>query len=77
MPNNPEPLYGSIPYITGIDQTFSSGVAWMNSAHTWVEIASTEDGFKNSGWMSESGSLEFFVFASAFDNGQFNRFKKV
>lgn len=25
----------------------------------------------------ESGALEFFVFASAFDNGDFNRFKKV
>jgi len=49
----------------------------MNSAHTWVEVAEIEENVTTTVWVSESGVLEFFVFASAKDNSWFNRFKKV
>ena len=36
--SNPKPLSGSIPYITALSPTMSSGTAWMNSARTFVSI---------------------------------------
>lgn len=69
-----------MPYLTGIDTTFSSSVAMINSAHTWVELAPDQNGIGNntySAWAMESGALEFFVFASAMDNSDLNKFKKV
>lgn len=56
----------------------SSAVAMINSAHTYVDLESSADGSDtSSNWVMESGALEFFVFASALDNGSFNKFKKV
>ena len=81
MPNNQQPLYGSVPYLTGIDKTFSSSIAMINSAHTWVELVADANSTNNctsSQWVMESGVLEFFVFASALDDpNNLNKFKKV
>lgn len=74
-PNNPQPLYGSIPYITSITKTHSSAVVWMNAAHTFAGISDMQDG-KYANFVSESGAVEFFVFASS-TAGASNRFKKV
>jgi hypothetical protein len=55
-------------------------VAWINSARTYVEIQDDENAIGDktyAGFVSESGSLEFFVFASSKNNGAFNRVKKV
>lgn len=43
-PNNQQPLYGSVPYVTSLDVTHSAAVAWINSAHTWVSIADQDKG---------------------------------
>jgi alpha-glucosidase (family GH31 glycosyl hydrolase) len=75
MPGNQQPLYGSVPYVTSISETHSSAIAWVNSAQTWVSISDMDDG-KYVNYVSESGAIEFFVFASA-NNGNSNRFKKV
>ena len=43
FPQNKTELYGSIPYIMGNHLGFHSvGIAWMNSADTWVEILPME-----------------------------------
>ena len=48
MPNNQQPLYGSVPYLTAIDKAFSSSIAMINSAHTWVDLTSTSNDTVNS-----------------------------
>jgi alpha-glucosidase (family GH31 glycosyl hydrolase) len=74
-PQGQEPLYGSIPYITSASESHSAGVAWVNSAHTFVSIEDMREG-KYVDFLSESGALELFVFASA-STGSTNRFKRV
>lgn len=66
-----------MPYITSIDSVKSASVLVVNSARIHVDIY--EDTVNNtvSNWNCESGVLEFFIFASALDNGSNNRFKKV
>jgi len=64
-----------VPYITSISETHSASVTWVNSAHTWVSISDMDTG-KYVNFLSESGALELFVFASA-ENGSTNRVKKV
>jgi alpha-glucosidase (family GH31 glycosyl hydrolase) len=66
-PNNQQPLYGSVPYITSLGTTQSSSVTWVNSAHTWVSISDMDSG-KYVNFISESGALEFFVFAAVASN---------
>ena len=82
MPGNPQPLYGSIPYVTGFNAESASAILWVNSAQTVIDI---DDGSfnKTDGSMitfsSESGALEFFMFASTLssDTSETNRVKKV
>ena len=50
-------------------------MTWVNSAHTWVSISDMDTG-KYVNFLSESGALELFVFASV-ENGSTNRVKKV
>ena len=80
MPENPQPLYGSVPYIQALDAEFSSSVTWVNSAHTWVEIETanyqTTEG-KYTSFLSESGVMDFFVSASSMSGSGLNRVKKV
>lgn len=76
-PNNQQPLYGSVPYITSLSETYSASVTWVNSAHTWVTIQDADAESKYVNFVSESGALELFVFASAQDSKKANRVKKV
>lgn len=81
MPGNPQPLYGSVPYIQGVSEAQAQSTTWVNSAHTWIDIEDMtmgETDGKYVTYLSESGSLEVFMFASttSSENG-FNRFKKV
>jgi len=76
-PNNQQPLYGSIPYITSLTEDHSAAVAWVNSAHTWISVDEMDEG-KFVSFVSESGAMEIFAFASAStDSGLSNRVKKV
>jgi len=38
QPGSQNPLYGAVPYLTALSPIYSSSVAWVNSAHTWVTI---------------------------------------
>ena len=82
MPGNPQPLYGSIPYVTGFNSEAAASLLWVNSASTTVDIDdSSMDGIDGSliTFSSESGALEFFVFSSALPREvlQTNRVKKI
>ena len=37
-PGTRAPLYGSIPFIMGVDDKLAAGLAWVNSAWTFVKI---------------------------------------
>jgi len=41
--NEPEGLYGSLPYITGHSSYSDASIIWMNAAETWVEILKVSD----------------------------------
>ena len=64
-----------MPYIQSISESVPTGLACLNSAHSWTSIRNQTDG-KEINFVSESGALEFIVFASAAD-GWTNRAKKV
>ena len=37
-PENPQPLYGNIPYVTGINEDSAAAILWINSADTYAEV---------------------------------------
>ena len=80
MPGNNQPLYGSIPYVTGFDMKAASSFLWVNSAQTFIDIDASPSGEGNLiTFSSESGALEFFTFASSYNStdSNTNRVKKV
>ena len=79
MPGNPQPLYGSIPYVTGFDEKSASAFLWVNSAQTMIDIDKDENDGSIITFTSESGALELFVFASTLNSttSSTNRIKKV
>ncbi|RZC41617.1 Glyco hydro 31 and/or Gal mutarotas 2 domain containing protein, partial [Asbolus verrucosus] len=58
--NNFESLYGAVPllYAYGINKT--TGLLWLNSSETFVEIDHHVEGLKTT-FYSESGTLDFYV----------------
>jgi alpha-glucosidase (family GH31 glycosyl hydrolase) len=75
MPNNQQPLYGSVPYVTSLTETHSASVTWVNAAHSFISISDMDNG-KYVNFVSESGAVELFVFSST-TAGNSNRIKKV
>ena len=81
MPGSPQPLYGSIPYVSALTSKSQSSVLWVNSAQTEIDIdyasyGETEGSIAT--FTSESGSLEFYVFASTEPtDASSNRVKRV
>ena len=82
--SNPQPLYGSVPYITALDAKFSASAGWINAAQTWIDIADATHGpnatisAQTATFVSESGVLEFFVFAvPASNQTSVNRVQKT
>jgi len=75
--NSTKPLYGVIPYVTGFKADMSSSVTWVNSAHSWLDIAPQEDTSNIATFVSETGMMEFFVFASTTSGNSLNHVKKV
>ena len=72
-PGDRSALYASVPYVTSVAENHAAGVAWLNSANTFVSVSDMEAG-KYVNFVSESGALELFAFSSA---SLENRFKKV
>ena len=81
MPGNTQPLYGSIPYVTGFDMEAASSFLWVNSAHTFIDIDAPPSGSSGNlvTFSSESGALELFIFSSSYNStdSSTNRVKKV
>ncbi|CDW88484.1 neutral alpha-glucosidase ab [Stylonychia lemnae] len=57
-------LYSSIPYLQAHHQDFDAAILWYNSAETWVDIRSHDQG-RLTNFVSESGQIEFFLIGSA------------
>ena len=69
---DPQALYSAIPYITGHSTGLhDESIAWMAASETWVELIqyydyfSTTKGGRFVNFITESGQMEFFLFASA------------
>jgi hypothetical protein len=63
-----DPLYSSIPYITGHNsaKAIENSIIWMSSSESWVDIY--EDEYIDNGsyvnFLTETGRMEIFIFAS-------------
>ena len=71
LPGSPSPLYGSIPYITSLTDSAATGLIWVNSARTTIDISSSSDELnpgKTITYSSEANSLEFFMISSAYSS---------
>lgn len=58
--NSRESLYGAVPVLYGHGTNGTSGVFWLNSAQTFIDI-NTEDNV-NALFISESGAIDLFFF---------------
>lgn len=81
-PDKMTTLYGQLPIVTGISQAAAQAFYWVNSAHTWVFIddaPSADSAGSQVNFVSESGALEFFLFASSVETkkGSLNRNKRI
>jgi len=68
-PDNPGPLYGSIPYVSGLTANAATGLLWVNSAKTTIDIDKSSDASDQGmtlTYASEANSLEFFMISSAY-----------
>jgi len=67
VPGKQQPLYGSVPYVLGLSKHATQSVAWVNSAHTFVEIEQMNIDKREGSFISfvsEGGALEFFTYAT-------------
>lgn len=60
-------LYSGIPYITAHHSKFDASVLWFTASETWIDILPTkdEDEKRSITFMTESGALEMFIFATS------------
>ena len=56
-----EPLYGAIPVMYAHGPRRSSGIFWLNSAQTFVDVNRDAEDQVGAFFISESGMLELFV----------------
>ena len=52
----------------------SSSVVWVNSAHSWLDVLPQTNGTTSATFVSETGVMEFFVFASTTSGKQLSGF---
>ncbi|XP_063933718.1 neutral alpha-glucosidase AB-like [Zophobas morio] len=64
--HSPAALYGHVPFLLAHSVDFTTGLLWLNSAETWVDLESGTEKEKlprkHTQWISESGLVDFFVF---------------
>jgi len=53
-----------MPYVTGHSTTKDASLMWMNAADTWADMITINDSRKITNFVSESGQIELFMFAS-------------
>eukprot|EP00826_Nyctotherus_ovalis_P041579 TRINITY_DN4212_c0_g2_i1.p1 TRINITY_DN4212_c0_g2~~TRINITY_DN4212_c0_g2_i1.p1 ORF type:complete len:507 (-),score=103.35 TRINITY_DN4212_c0_g2_i1:1259-2779(-) len=56
-------IYGAIPYVLSRSEKDYVEMLWLNGADTWIDIRN--DPHKNAHWISEAGTIEFFLFAAS------------
>ena len=81
-PNEPGPLYGSIPYVMGLSEHTATSFLWVNSAKTTVDVDQVAKKDKKAmqvTFSSEANVLEFFMFTSGEQSRKHetNRVKQV
>lgn len=42
MPDDSQPLYGSVPYVQGISAKSAEASLWVNSANTWIDVSNLD-----------------------------------
>ncbi|KAJ2555374.1 glucosidase II, partial [Coemansia sp. RSA 1933] len=61
-PDDPMPLYGSIPFMTAHNTNATVGVFWLNASETLVDITRERDPCAiTTHWISETGVLDLFL----------------
>lgn len=58
--DKPLGLYGSVPLVYARTQDYTTGLFWLNSAETYVDIHTAQVG-KKTHWYSESGLIDVFL----------------
>ena len=79
-PEQPGPLYGSVPYVMGLSPTTATSLLWVNSARTTVDIDRKVGDVVQISFASEANVLEFFMFTSgrtSSSSSKSNRVKDV
>lgn len=60
--NSTMPMYGSVPFLVGVNPHSSVGLFWINPSDTWIDVK-YEDENASTHWMSESGIIDVMIFA--------------
>ena len=64
--DSPMSLYGAIPFMQAHRKGSTTGVFWLNTAETWIDIVKDKSVGRATNiqthWISESGLLDVFVF---------------
>jgi alpha 1,3-glucosidase len=61
----PMALYGTVPFLTSHDERKSTGMLWLNSAETFVDISDGRNAeSRSTHWISESGVIDMFLMAA-------------
>lgn len=59
--DKPLGLYGAVPFLYARNGKHSSGILWLNSAETYVDVIESATG-KDTHWFSESGLVDTYIF---------------
>ena len=64
--DSPSPMYGAIPFMFGVSKDVTTGLFWVNSADTWIDIhySSVNTDQVNTHWFSENGVIDVVVFVA-------------
>lgn len=66
-------LYGTVPFVYARNQKDTTGLLWLNSAETYVDLLASESGRKTH-WYSESGLIDLFLFAGPSPKSIFDQY---
>lgn len=66
-------LYGSVPVLYGHGAKISSGVFWLNSAETYIDIHD----MKNAHFISEAGIVDVFILLGPSPHDTFKQYTKL
>lgn len=71
------PMYGSIPFIIGVNDNTASGLFWVNAADTWVDIKTKNRKHRHTHWISENGIIDVVLFLGDNPNDVLNKYTNL